>query len=47
MFGHEDVTVNVEVVSLAKRFEPVFEAGVGGLGVPVREASVATEGEEV
>ena len=29
MFGHGDVAVDVEVVSLAEDFEPVFEGGVG------------------
>ena len=47
VFGHEDVAVELEAVSCAKRFEPVLEPRVGGVGVQAGKASIATEGEEV
>ena len=47
VFRHEDIAVNVEVVSLAKDFEPVFEAGIGHVAVQMGEPSVAAKGDEV
>ena len=47
MFGHEDVTEDVEVVTDAEFFKGVFEGDAGAGVVEERKPLVTTEGDEV
>lgn len=47
MFGHEDVSVEKEVVALSDAFDGFFEGCAGVVVVQVRKSAVTTEGDEV
>jgi hypothetical protein len=47
VFGHEDVSVQEELVSAAEGFESIQENSSGVVIVEIAKAAVTTEGEEV
>jgi hypothetical protein len=47
VFGHEDVSVEEELVSAAEGFESTQENSSGVVVVEIAKAAVTTEGEEV
>jgi len=47
LFGHEDVAVDAEAVTLAGALEDLFDSGAGFVVGDVGVAVVATEGDEM